>query len=62
MRVTFEAVRMFFKEFVSQLDVRIRPDGDQAGFYKLLKGVIPRARDRAASNSPRVKKVDSLET
>ena len=37
-RVKFEAVRIFFEEVVSQLEARIN-DGDQAGFYKHLKGV-----------------------
>ena len=46
--VRFEVVQRFFEEFVSQLEVRIR-DGDQAGFYKHLKGMISRAGDRAAS-------------
>ena len=33
----FEAVQRFFEEFVSQLEVCIT-DGNQAGFYKHLKG------------------------
>ena len=37
-RVRFEAVQSFFKEFVSKLEVRIK-DGDQASFYKHLKGI-----------------------
>ena len=37
-RVRFEAVQRFCEEFVSQLEVRIK-DGDQASFYKHLKGI-----------------------
>ena len=37
-RVRFEAVQWLFEKFVSQLRVRIK-DGDQAGFYKHLKGM-----------------------
>ena len=59
--VRFEVVQRFFEEFVSQLEVRIR-DGDQAGFYKHLKGMISRAGDRAASYISRMKNVYCFKT
>ena len=36
-RVRFDGVQRLFEEFVGQLEVRIK-EGDQAGFYKHLKG------------------------
>ena len=52
-RARIEAVQRFFEEFVSQLEVRIK-DGDQAGFYKHLKGM--EGRDRAAFSTSRMKR------
>ena len=38
-----KAVRMFFEEYVSQLEGGIR-EGDQFGFYKHLKGMGVKGR------------------
>ena len=56
-RTRAEAVQRFLEDYVSQLEGLIR-EGDQFGFYKHLKVMMWKGRERLTRSTSRTRKVD----